>query len=215
MKILTLLGIFIANTIIACPAIAGEFAVVVDRPTLIGISYGKNGMPGPFQGTWILRIRYPSNLEKPSTYTWSWKQKDENTVSVDCSIKYSRDDGTTYLIPHTDQFIIDLANWSNGMYDKAQRDEIVEKKVLLDYHKIPAPVCKNGLVPDRLSITKHVIGYREGDEVTLVVYQADDMEIIRKFHRPPTFFQWGRNLDQSYHIEDNKNWLKLSKEKSN
>lgn len=75
MKIVTLFGITMFSLMIACMASAGEFAVVVDRPTLIDICYGEKGVPGPFQGTWIL-LRYPSNLEKPGTETWSWKQKE-------------------------------------------------------------------------------------------------------------------------------------------
>lgn len=64
-----------------------------------------------------------------------------------------------------------------------------------------------------VSITKHVIGYREGQEVAIMVHQENDMEIIRKFHSAPLFFRWGRDLDQSYHIEDNKKWLKRSQNK--
>lgn len=193
-----------------CVAIGGEFSVLMDRPTLVGINYGQKGVPGPFQGTWILAIHYPSDLHQHGTHVWSWNKNDDHNIAVDCSIKYSRNDGTTYEIKEDKEFTIDLANWSNGMYDEAERKDIVKKKVLLDYHKIPDPVCVDGHVPEGLSITKHVIGYREGEEVAIVVYQAKDMEMIRKFHRAPLFFRWGRDLDQSYHIEDNKKWLQMS-----
>jgi len=104
---------------------------------------------------------------------------------------------------------IQLTNWSNGIYDEEERKDIVKEKVLLDYDKIPEPACDHGLLPDGLSITRHVIGYRDGEEVSLVVYQADDMKIIRQFHKAPLFFRWGRDPDQSYRMDQNHKWLTL------
>lgn len=191
----------------------GGFSVVIDRPTLFGVCYGVKNVPGPFQGTWILAIRYPGEIGRPVVHTWTWRKLGDGHVAVDWLTKTPKHDEALSEILMKDRFRIELRDWSNGMYDEARRNEIVEKKVLLDYHKIPDPVCDEGLVPDGLSITRHVIGYRDGQEVAIVVYQADDMAGIRKFHRPPLFFQWGRDLDQSYLMEENEKWLKLVSEK--
>lgn len=186
-----------------------KFSVVIDRPTLFGVSYGTNNVPGPFQGIWILAIRYPNCLEHHSVYTWLLRKTGEHSIIFDWHIAAPNSNGVFTKVAWPDRVKIDLVNWSNGIYDEAERKEIVEDKTLLDFDRLPDPVCEKGLLPEGFSITRHVIGYRDGDEVAVVVYQADDMSAIRKFHNPPLFFKWGRNLDQSYRMDRNAEWLAM------
>jgi hypothetical protein len=47
-------------------------------------------------------------------------------------------------------------------------------------------------------LTAYVLGYRNGEEVSLVIYKTSKLELLKKYHRYPEFFLWGRNAGNIY-----------------
>ena len=185
--------VFFTFALFLTSAFAGEFTVKLDRITFIGICYGTKNLPGPFCGVWKRNLFYPGkDLQDSVTYKWNVKNDGKN-VAVKQELIING-----IPIRTTKESTIDISDWTNGFYSEERRVEMVKRKTLLDYNKYPPPPAQNQLLPDGLSIQKHLIGYRDGDEVHFVVYQSQDIEQIKKYHRFPLFFTWSCDIDQLY-----------------
>jgi hypothetical protein len=185
--------VFFTFALFLTSTFAGEFTVKLDRITFIGICYGTKNLPGPFCGVWECDLFYPSKGPQDRvTYTWNAK-KDGKTVALHRDMIIDE-----VSIVTTKESTIDISDWTNGIYSEERRVEMVKRKTLLDYNKYPPPPAQNQLLPDGLSIQKHLIGYRDGDEVYFVIYQSKEIEQIKKFHRYPLFHTWSRDIDKLY-----------------
>lgn len=180
-----------------------EFTLKIDKPTIIGISYGaKKGIgtkniPGPYCGVWIKDVFYPiKGSDLSIKYSSRQSSSDKNIVTLKKFFIAKSPQGESSGAMKED--IIDVSDWSNGISDEKSRVKFATGTALLDYDKYPSPPMNDGALPDNLTISKYLIGYRDGEEVNIVVYQSDDIAVIRKFHQLPLFFQWGRNLDDVY-----------------
>lgn len=75
--------------------------------------------------------------------------------------------------------------------------KIIDGKYLLDYDKkLPDP--PEGILPQEISIEKHVVSFENGDKIYLVIYASKNLDLIKKYHRMPIFQEWGKPKDFWY-----------------
>ena len=178
--------------------LAGEISFKLNQYVFVGIDYGSKGMPGPFVGVWEIFLFKPSpDRGKIETHTFTWSKKSDHEIHLEQSCVDGADEFKLVRGSFYDSDI-DLMNWSHGIYNQEERDDMMRRKNLLHYDKVPLPVLLNAAIDDDITITRHVLGYRNGEEVSLVIYKTSKLELLKKYHRYPEFFLWGRNAGNIY-----------------
>jgi hypothetical protein len=168
-------------------AVSGEVCVNTDKYTIIGFSYGKSGVPGPYQGVW--KHAYfepnPNSTIKQLKYIWDQSPKQGSNEIV-----FEWDIISSNGVNAKTSFKVDIKNWSNGWLDENERNDSIKYKTLLHYHQIPEAKF-SGPIPLGLSIEKHTIGMVNNESVELVIYRADNLEVLKKYFPMTEYELWG------------------------
>lgn len=171
---------------------ASELSFKTDKVTFVAVSYGNKNVPGPFCGLWKDGLFIPSKVGNIAVkYTWNKDAKGNNIL---IKKEFTSESGSVM----TTNCKVDLSDWSHGFYNKSDRDEIVRSKVLLNYNVYPVSPILNGSLPNGVSMQRHILGFRDGDEVCLIVIRGETLEDVRKVHYYPMFYQWGKSKDILY-----------------
>jgi len=180
---------------------AGEVTVPADTNIIVGFRYGDKDVPGPFRGVWKQLYYSPGTHGSVKAFKYSWKADAEKPGVV--NITWIIEDAGVKI---SQGLKVDTANWSNGWYNATERKEIVTRKSLLHYDRVPV-FDLNGILPDGLGIEKHVIGKRDGEDVELVIYRSKDVETLKKYFPMTEYESWNLGNRGAFEYANPKcNW---------
>ena len=179
--VLSLLLNILGNSIVASQV------TLNDKHVLFALEYVTSDfVPAPFRGEWQLLYYDPvkASASKGTVITYDFSQGQNNDYVI--SQKISKN-GTEAIL----KFIKSRDDWTFGLYNDVERKKIIDGKYLLDYDKkLPDP--PEGILPQEISIQKHVVSYENGDKIYLVIYASKNLDLIKKYHRMPIFQEWGK-----------------------
>jgi len=145
-------------------SVAGRITIPVDSYIAIGLNYGDEGVPQPMRGDWFKFFFKPMDDQQEALINVVWEKVGGDSYSV--VFEFVSAAGVSRF-----KEVVNIGDWSNGYLDDEGRVKAWKEKTLLHFDKKVMRV-NGGLLSDDVSIMKHVLGRRGGEDVSIVVYKA-------------------------------------------